>query len=77
MRKINIDLDTMEITNTGPLSPNEAATAGTNVTMSAVFMQAEHYGWESAEEALTEVCALMWQAFREERDAQEGTREHG
>ena len=35
----------------------------------AVLMQAEHYGWESAEEALTEVCTLMWQAFREERAA--------
>lgn len=73
MRKIIIDVDTEKITNTGPLSPNEAATAGTNVAMYAVFMQAEHYGWESAEEALTEVCTLMWQAFREERDAQEAS----
>lgn len=71
MRKITIDLDTEKITNTGPLSPNEAATAGTNVTISAVLMQAEHYGWESAEEALTEVCDLMWKVFREERAEQE------
>lgn len=72
MRKIIIDLDTETITNTGPLSPNEAATAGTNVTISAVLMQAEHYGWESAEEALMEVCADMWRVFREERAEQEG-----
>lgn len=77
MRKINIDIDKMEITNTGPLSPNEAATAGVNVTINAVLMQAEHYGWESAEEALIETCDLMWRVFREERAEQEGTHEHG
>ena len=72
MRRIIIDLDAKTITNTGTLSPNEAATAGVNVTMSAVLMQAEHYGWESAEEALMEVCADMWRVFREERGKQEG-----
>lgn len=71
MRRIIIDLDTETITNTGPLSPNEAATAGLNVTMSAVLMQAEHYGWESAEDALTDVCADMWRVFREERSERE------
>lgn len=71
MRRIIIDLDAKTITNTGTLSPNEAATAGTNVTMSAVLMQAEHYGWESAEDALTDVCADMWRVFREERAEQE------
>ena len=69
MRRITIDVDAQKITSTGPLSPNEAATAGTNVTMNAVLAQAEHYGWESAEEALIETCDLMWQLFRKERAA--------
>lgn len=71
MRQIIIDLDTMEIANTGPLSIQDVANAGINVTMNAVIKQAEKHGWESAEEALTETCALMWRAFREERAEQE------
>lgn len=71
MRKINIDIDKMEITNTGPVSPHEAATAGVNVTINAVLMQAEHYDWESAENALIEVCSEMWRVFREERAERE------
>lgn len=71
MRKIIIDLDTMEITNTGPLSIKDAANAGINVTLNAVIKQAIKHGWESGENALIETCALMWQVFREERDAQE------
>lgn len=71
MRKITIDLDAEKITNTGPLSTQEAAAAGVNVTMSAVMNQAQKHGWESAEDALTETCALMWKIFREERAEQE------
>lgn len=71
MRKIIIDLDTMEITNTGPLSIKDAANAGINVTLNAVIKQAIKHGWESGENALIETCDLMWRVFREERDAQE------
>lgn len=71
MRKITIDVDTMEVTNTGPLSPLEAGTVGFNVTMGAVLNQAEHYGWESAEDALTDICSEMWRVFREERNVQD------
>lgn len=46
MRKITINLDTMEITNTGPLSIRDAANAGINVTLNAVIKQAEKHGWE-------------------------------
>lgn len=69
MRKITIDVDTMKITNTGPLSPLEAANAGFNVVMGAVLKQAEEYGWVSGEAALMEICGLMWRVFREERDS--------
>lgn len=71
MRKITINLDTMEITNTGPLSIRDAANAGINVTLNAVIKQAEKHGWESAEEALIETCDLIWRVFREERAEQE------
>lgn len=71
MRKITIDVDTLEVTNTGPLSIKDAAAAGLTVTMSAVMNQAQKYGWESAEDALTTTCALMWQIFREERSERE------
>ena len=71
MRKITIDVDTLEVAKTGPVSIRDAAAVGLTVTMSAVMDQAKKHGWESAENALIETCDLMWRVFREERDKQE------
>ena len=71
MRKVTIDVDTLETTRTGPVSVRDAAAVGLTVTMSAVMDQAQKHGWELAENALTETCAVMWEIFREERAKQE------
>lgn len=72
MRKITIDVDTLKISHTGDVMINEVAEAGLNTVLSAVASQVNLDGWESGEDALAEVCAELWRAFREERAAREG-----
>ena len=85
MRKITVDVDTLKISHTGDVMINEVAEAGLNIVLSAVAAEVTLDGWESGEDALTEVCAELWRAFREERGAraelpalaeQENTNEH-
>lgn len=70
MRKITVDVDTLKISHTDDVMINEVAKAGFVVLMSAVENQVRTDGWESGEDALTEICAQMWRVFREERTAQ-------
>lgn len=64
MRKITIDVDTMEASSTGPITFDEAAHAGLLILMGAVVKNAEDDGWESGEDSLIEICSLMWSVFR-------------
>lgn len=72
MRQLTIDMDTLKISHEGDLLIGEVAEIGMNVVLCAISSQVKAAGWESGEDALTEVCAELWRAFREERAAREG-----